>query len=174
MAGHYDEDANDNYQSFTFTKNGLKNEAIVASRKTQPPEIKVEGYEKQNKETLQLIDDFNVIIRDNSGVDDLVDGEILAIKIGILMKENPSEEETAISASLLESLKIGLFHFLATDPLIGDDDNRHKSCTPMENVHPDIIRDDEPAILIPEPNSQCINIYTYHTARMTIQFRILS
>ncbi|RPA90298.1 hypothetical protein L873DRAFT_467585 [Choiromyces venosus 120613-1] len=93
MAGLYDEDANDNYQPFTFTKNGLKNvrnnarqhlssiftniaiptfnlqDAMAASRKTQPPEIKVEGYEKQNEETLRLIDDFNVIIRDNSGVE---------------------------------------------------------------------------------------------------------
>ncbi|RPB05989.1 hypothetical protein L873DRAFT_1785133 [Choiromyces venosus 120613-1] len=93
-------------------------EAMVASRKTQPPEIKVVGYEKQNEETLRLIDDFNVIIRDNSGVDDLVDGEILTIKIGTLMKENPSEEETAVSASLLESLKTALFHYLATDSLI--------------------------------------------------------
>ncbi|RPA99682.1 hypothetical protein L873DRAFT_1843363 [Choiromyces venosus 120613-1] len=187
MVGLYDEDANDDYRPFTFTKNSLKNvrrnaqqhlsliftnitiptfnlqEAMAASRKTQPPEIKVEGYEKQNEEILQLIDDFNVIIQDNSGVDDLVDGEILAIKISTLMKENPSEEETAISASLLESLKIGLFRILATDSLIGDDDNRHKSCTSIENVHPDIIRDDGPVIPIPETNSQCINIHAYYT-----------
>ncbi|RPB01470.1 hypothetical protein L873DRAFT_1842435 [Choiromyces venosus 120613-1] len=128
-------------------------DAIAASRKTQPPEIKVEGYEKQNEETLRLIDDFNVIIRDNSDVDDRVDGEILAIKIGTLMKENPSEEETAISASLLQSLKTGLFCFLATDFLTGDDNNRHKSRTSMENVHLDIIRDGGLAIPIPETNS---------------------
>lgn len=41
-------------------------EVVRQYDKTQPPEVQQQGFEAANEETLRLVDDMNVFVRDNS------------------------------------------------------------------------------------------------------------
>ena len=41
-------------------------EVVRQYDKTQPPEVQQHGFEAVNEETLRLVDDINVFVRDNS------------------------------------------------------------------------------------------------------------
>lgn len=92
-------------------------------------------------------------------------GEVLALKVGSIMKLDPKPTDTAITPSLLEQLNTGLYRFLTTNPKALDDDKRHKSRTALDSADTENLREGGPAIPIPETKSRCINIHAYNTAR---------
>ena len=82
-------------------------------------------------------------------------GNILAVKIGTVMKRDPEPENTAISSEILESTTTGLYRYLATDPKSLDDNNHHKSRTQQDNsTGLATLREGGPAIPIPEKQSR--------------------
>ena len=59
-----------NHHHLSFTNVTIPNfnleEVVRQYDKTQPPEVQQQGFEAANEETLRLVDDMNVFVRDNS------------------------------------------------------------------------------------------------------------
>ncbi|KAG0636977.1 hypothetical protein HOY80DRAFT_1053011 [Tuber brumale] len=137
-------------------------EVVALSQKNQPPEASQPGFKAENEPTLLLIEDQNIFIRDNTGHNNKT-GNILAVKVGSMMKSNPTQQDTAISAWVLEAATTGLYRYLATDPRSSDDNNCHKSRTQLDKIFDsEILCEGGPAIAIPENQSCCINIHVRH------------